>query len=325
METVLAGSQRINPDIVIHLTACLSAIEDGVLYVQELLDQVSTCKSIQSSLEDSFESNHEPDNENEKEEDNQNVPPAYSNSENSRINLKKEEEEEEEEKKEEEEANSSEPKIVLRKSLDLSDSSEGINLEKSDLDDLPSRIDVDTNELELEFFELRKRVDNLLIRATESDSKTNSSAITSELQKIRADLRNTVDVVKSTDENSSILEKFRLLSSEIAASCERIDGQKHSPQPASPSSPVDPVSFVESKIFELVQSVHDTNASDISTASSIKESMKKLKNTLRTLRHNEKFTQNQISRLEDLQENLADLQHEFSMLFFTFSIFYCFI
>jgi len=77
----------------------------------------------------------------------------------------------------------------------------------------------------------------------------------------------------------------------------------------------DAIGFSEAKIFDLVQQVHDTPATDIAAAVALKERMKNVKNLLRGLRRQDGFSEGQHARLEDLQENLSDLQHKFSKKF----------
>merc|ERR1712063_123438 len=161
---------------------------------------------------------------------------------------------------------------------------------------------MDVSELEVELYGIRKKVDDILIKVTETDSKSNSMDLVEQLRKLRADIRNTIDVVEMHECDSAareILDKFRALSSEISGYCDSISARSFNTPPTQ-----DPLAIVESKLFTLIQRVHDTEASDTATAIQLKEKMKNIKEALRTMRHQERYTKAQKERLEDFQENL---------------------
>lgn len=182
---------------------------------------------------------------------------------------------------------------------------------------IPEEFNISDEELNLKLKTYRDQVDNLLIRATISSSEDNSTTIIGELQEIRNQSREMME--KLGENNPSFVEQFRLLCAEISASCARI-GERNYDELAKSSG--DPVQFIENKIFEIIQQVYDTDSTDIESGLVLKERLKKLKHGLRTMRRDEKLPNSQLDRLEDLQENMADLQHQFSKFLFVFYLFF---
>jgi len=69
---------------------------------------------------------------------------------------------------------------------------------------------------------------------------------------------------------------------------------------------------METKIFEMIQRIEDIPHDNASQAKRLKEDMKEAGKLLVSMRKHEGFTKSEKNRLEDLQENLSDLKHNFS-------------
>eukprot|EP00339_Tiarina_fusa_P029676 CAMPEP_0117076534 /NCGR_PEP_ID=MMETSP0472-20121206/53949_1 /TAXON_ID=693140 ORGANISM="Tiarina fusus, Strain LIS" /NCGR_SAMPLE_ID=MMETSP0472 /ASSEMBLY_ACC=CAM_ASM_000603 /LENGTH=369 /DNA_ID=CAMNT_0004802469 /DNA_START=541 /DNA_END=1650 /DNA_ORIENTATION=+ len=288
LETVLKAGIRSN--CAVHLTSCMSSMEQGVQYTQELLEEIAIFSSLQSALDQSLSESQEISQE------------------RSPIDLQKREDPQSEEEK------SEIPELEFGK----------INLKKIDSDDEEKQpekqedvsdsetLQMNVAELQQEFYALRKNVDELMIQATEVDTKEEGNDIVQKLMVVREQCRTKVEIAEQNEDVSPVVEQFRVLSREIADSCERIRARKYDSRSG---EAVDPVARVERQLFDLVQKVHDLPASDVSGAIALKGAMKKIKELLRNMRHHEKFTKAQHARVEDLQENLSDLQHEFGKKF----------
>mmetsp|Transcript_34254 Transcript_34254/g.58634 ORF Transcript_34254/g.58634 Transcript_34254/m.58634 type:complete len:596 (+) Transcript_34254:30-1817(+) len=329
LEAVLSvSSGKISVDAIIHLTSCLSAMEQGLIFARELAIQAEFHRSMQACAESEFNSSNVSSDDN-----NENIPNVESDNSHS-ISLEKDSDKDigginlEKTELSVDDAEKHIGGIDLEKKdesiNDLDKHIGGINLEKdneipnieepvdNEIPQLPDDINIDNLliELQSQFETLRDNLDNLIIKATTITSKIEASEICVELDSLRETILTVlqnynIGAIDETEQYRNI----RLLCNEVDQSKKDIQERTFVEHKQSP------IEKMETKIFEMIQRIEDIPHDNASQAKRLKEDMKEAGKLLVSMRKHEGFTKSEKNRLEDLQENLSDLKHNFNKKF----------